>query len=61
MTECMSPGAGGVRKGLIKQLSMEGPRSLFLSEDLQGYWVGSVGVCDSLQSLSSEPVEKGVK
>lgn len=50
VTECMSLGAGGVRKGLINQISMEGP----LWEDLQGYWVGSVGVCDCLQSLSSE-------
>lgn len=61
MTECMSLGAGAVRKGLINQTSMEGPHSLFLSEDLQGYWVRSVGVCDSLQSLSSETEEKGVK
>lgn len=51
MTEYMSLGAGGTRKGLIKQ-------TLFLSEDLQGYWVGSVSVCDSLQSLSSETQER---
>lgn len=30
MTECMSLGAGGIRKGLINQISMEGPRQLIL-------------------------------
>lgn len=61
VTECMSPGAGGVRKGLINQLSMEGPRQLILIGGSAGHWVGSVGVCDSLQSLSSETEAKGVK
>lgn len=54
----MSLGAGAVRKGLINQVSLE---AFSLIWDLQECGVGSVGVCDSLQSLSTATGDKGVK